>query len=178
MDSDAPTNSGLFLFPPGGHQGIHTLSINSTLLTLMSMPALCSPSVLVLRVPAALPAELKLLDISNCSMSGGFPDTSTSKKLYAVYAPFNKLSGPLPPRMSASMGVLDLSHNALSGPLEGAAWVEPTQLRAVSLADNQITGECGVCLGMGSGRGGQLCVWMCHLGEEGVRTMRNEDWQR
>ncbi|KAF8059378.1 HISN7 [Scenedesmus sp. PABB004] len=92
-------------------------------------------------------ANLTTLDLSSNSLSGAVPEAwAGMAALSSVYLQNNALSGSLPPRVFMNnVKVLDLSHNQLTGPIDGwAGWAAGSTPRlcgrALNLAHNQLTG--------------------------------------
>ncbi|KAG0458895.1 hypothetical protein HPP92_022023 [Vanilla planifolia] len=112
-------------------------------------------------IPSPLPPTLRRLELQSNNLSGPLPDLSALSDLFFLDASDNSLSGPfaastLPPSLVelsmrnnffsgdfpaslfpslAALQVLDLSHNALSGPVPSTAFLHPS-LEQLALSDN------------------------------------------
>ncbi|KAL1535249.1 putative inactive leucine-rich repeat receptor-like protein kinase [Salvia divinorum] len=84
--------------------------------------------------------SLKLLSLSNNNFSGPIsPDLALIPNLERLNLSRNSLSGNVPPSLAA-VQFLDLSHNALSGPLADNMFDNSLSLRFLSLAGNRLEG--------------------------------------
>ncbi|XP_047975803.1 probably inactive leucine-rich repeat receptor-like protein kinase At3g28040 [Salvia hispanica] len=99
--------------------------------------------------------SLKLLSLSNNNLSGPIsPDLALIPTLEHLNLSRNSLSGNVPPSLAA-VQFLDLSHNALSGPLADNMFDNSLSLRFLSLAGNRLEGPLPASL--------SKCVTLNHL---------------
>ncbi|XP_057779268.1 probably inactive leucine-rich repeat receptor-like protein kinase At3g28040 [Salvia miltiorrhiza] len=99
--------------------------------------------------------SLKLLSLSNNNLTGTItPDLALVPNLEHLNLSRNSLSGNLPPSLS-TVQFLDLSHNALSGPLADNMFDDALSLRFLSLAGNSFEGPLPSSL--------SKCVTLNHL---------------
>ncbi|KAG6406067.1 hypothetical protein SASPL_133664 [Salvia splendens] len=99
--------------------------------------------------------SLKILSLSNNNLSGPIsPDIALIPSLDHLNLSRNSLSGSVPPSLAA-VQFLDLSHNALSGPLADNMFDNSLSLRFLSLAGNRLEGPLPASL--------SKCVTLNHL---------------
>ncbi|KAI8475355.1 MAG: hypothetical protein J3K34DRAFT_61406 [Monoraphidium minutum] len=95
----------------------------------------------ITQMPDALPINVCVLDLSDNQITAALPDMSDNTLIW-VNVSSNQIDGPLPSDFGtsvASLAVLDMSNNKISGDLDATNWDLPWA-EVVNLADNDITG--------------------------------------